>query len=192
MTAKLYYLRDNRTARIDSVGTQHRANPVAVVASDVNRENNTIRYAVAIVHKGDTFRKDFARHIVLERLNGLDKNEKSKALRAGDSTKSCAGARMIVSNQLPASAHDLTSLVMHDIFKSIDLPDKLRNLAADWLDLEEERKSSMEADKVPTIPVPAYDKPMRRDAIPPPPLVPNYCPCMMTPCPHTPYIPLVR
>jgi hypothetical protein len=171
MTPKITYLRDRSTARVDKVGTRHRAEPVAVVVSDVNRENRMIRYAVAMVHPSETFRKEFARHIALERLNGLGKNDKPKAQRLGRSAKSCSGARMVVREELsggsltspgtvrlplPESGHELTCLVMRDIFASVDLPDRLRNLACDWLEYDAAMTATEEdnADRLPTIPVP--------------------------------------
>lgn len=162
---KTLYLRDRRTERIDCTGTHHDGLPAACVVSTLNREERSIRYAVALVHPKDTFRKKFARHIAIERLNGVGKNDKPKAFRLGTSSKTCSGARAVVREELsggsftspgrirlplPTSGHELTKLVMQNIVASVDLPDRLRDLAADWLEYD----IAMMSDKVPTIPVP--------------------------------------
>lgn len=195
--AKIYYLRDRRTARVDKKGVAHRPNPVAVVATEIDRQSHIIRYAVAMVRDGETFTKEFARRIVLERLFGFKKGkdnqdilEKPKSARKGNAPKNCAGARTITFNQLsggsltspavirtplPDSGHELTALVMKNISVSSDFPDKIRDLAKDWLTHKEEMDVS---DRLPTIPCPPPTKPeifgsgdvtMEEAEIPPPP-----------------------
>lgn len=146
--SRIYYMReqtinqDRNMSKMDydnMYHNVHRGAPVAAVITEINREKNIIRYAVSTVHPKDRFDKKMAVHIAKERLNGIDKNNNPKAgRRHGANTITGKEAEHVLSIR---NGHEITKLVMRDIFASINIPQRVRNIAAGWLALEAEYDS---------------------------------------------------
>lgn len=146
-TSRIYYMREqiiNQSRNMNKMDynisdDNHRGAPVAVVITEINREKCIIRYAVSTVHPKDRFDKKMAVHIAKERLNGFDKNDKPKTARKH-------GANTITGKEVESvlsirNGHEITKLVMRDIFASANLPQRVRNIAGDWLDFAQQPKS---------------------------------------------------
>lgn len=100
MATKFYYLRDKKNRQVKDNGEHTRGNPIAIIATEVNVEEKTVRYAVASTHPTDHFVKARGRQIVKGRLEVTPIQ-----LTALDSEAICSG-------------HEITKAVMLDIVTS--------------------------------------------------------------------------
>lgn len=156
MATRIFYLRNRNNVVQKRDGSFTRGTPVAVVASEVNPNTNTISYTFSAVHPRDVFIKQRAVHIAVERLHGFDKNKKSKAVRRN-------GARVIRISAEHLNGHEITKLIMRDLFASLDVPEKVRDLAGEWLSW-----GNVPKDRLPTTPVPSEITYVNRETITPP------------------------
>jgi hypothetical protein len=120
MVARVYYLRDKKNIHIRPNGLPTRGNPIACVVSEIDRENDSIKYSFSIAHPatktcpGERFDKAIARKIATNRLvSGLDR-----------CTYSIVGC--------PKGGHDINRKVMAHIAANTTAK-SLRDLAAEWL-----------------------------------------------------------
>jgi len=68
MKPKIYYLRDRKNLHMKKDGTLTRGNPIACIATVVDRERNTLVYSLATAHKKDSFFKRKGRVLAEARL----------------------------------------------------------------------------------------------------------------------------
>lgn len=113
MPTKICYLRDHKNIHQKKDGTYTRGNPIAVLITEIDREQNITRYAYATVHPSDCFNKKQGRNIAFARL------KKNPLVVEGALTKS----------------HDINNSVMRDLFASPSekVSNRLRAAIGDWL-----------------------------------------------------------
>jgi len=137
---KLCYIRAKSTNR----DPRHRGAPVAIIATDFDVNLAVIRYTVATVHKDDHFIKERARHIALERLDGVDRFGRLKARRdSGPRVLIGDAVKNILSMDIDTGrGHAITKVVMADILECKYLPQVVRNSAKEWLKLADKPRTN--------------------------------------------------
>ena len=95
MSYRYYYLRDKSRGHNRPDGTPSRGVPLACLYTVVNRNDNTVKYALASVHPRDSFVKAKARQIAQGRLE----------------------TNPIVLQGVPENGHQITQKVMQDILE---------------------------------------------------------------------------
>lgn len=150
MSTRFVYLRDLSTRRHTSKG-HTRGVPVAVIMTDVNREQGTVSYAVAAAHPKDHFNKGLGRKIAAGRMK---ENATTLDIEPG------------------ANGHDINTAVMNDIYLVSKVSERVKEFASKWLTMARIPKDNLQ-----TIPSPSLDEeteiPRGRHAIPPPPPLPH-------------------
>ena len=68
MRAKIYYLRDRKNLHIKKDGSLTRGNPIACIATMVDRKKDVLIYAISASHKKDSFFKRKGRVLAEARL----------------------------------------------------------------------------------------------------------------------------
>lgn len=151
MSTRFVYLRDLSTRRSTPKGRTTRGVPVAVIMTNVDRENGMVSYAIAAAHPKDHFNKSLGRKIAAGRLKAN-------------------GAHIKI--EPTANGHEINTAVMNDIYLvATDVSERVKEFANKWLTMARIPKDNLQ-----TIPSPALEDaelPQGRHAIPPPPPLPH-------------------
>lgn len=112
---RIYYIRDHKNIRQQDDGSFTRGNPIAIIVTELNKVDNTIKYAVSVAHSKDSFSKKMGRQIAEGRLN------KKPIILAG----------------IPENGHKITEKVMKDFVSSWrpwDTENPARTFANEWIE----------------------------------------------------------
>jgi hypothetical protein len=125
---RIFYLRENPTLILNDNGTYRltRGNPVAIIMSNVDREEGCINYSIAILNRKDVFSKDLARHIATKRL------------------EICP----TVITGAPETGHEIKKKIMEDLsnnsyVRNILIPRRIHKIIDSWLKFAEKPKQNV-------------------------------------------------